>query len=88
MTGEEFLCLSKESSEQEKNQKQASGQPSSQKRFVYGLKGIADLFGCSIPTAQRIKNSGAIDKAITQMGRKIIVDADCALELAGKKSRI
>jgi len=55
-----------------------------QTRYVYGLNGIADLFGCSIPTAARIKKSGKINDAITQIGRKIIVDADKALELAGK----
>ena len=44
------------------------------------------LFGCSLPTANRIKQSGKIDRAITQVGRKIIVDADLALELAGRKS--
>ena len=43
------------------------------------------LFGCSLPTANRIKQSGKIDRAITQVGRKIIVDADLALELAGRK---
>ena len=47
---------------------------------------IARLFGCSMPTANRIKKSGKIDRAITQIGRKIIVDADMALELAGHKS--
>ena len=36
--------------------------------------------------ANRIKKSGKIDKAITQIGRKIIVDAELALELAGKKT--
>ena len=34
----------------------------------------------------RIKKSGKIDKAITQIGRKIIVDVELALELAGKKT--
>ena len=53
---------------------------------VYGILGIAKLFGCSLPTANRIKKSGKIDKAITQIGRKIIVDAELALELAGKKT--
>ena len=57
----------------------ASGQPEAQ-------LGIAKLFGCSLPTANRIKKSGKIDKAITQIGRKIIVDAELALELAGKKT--
>ena len=37
-------------------------------------------------TANRIKKSGKIDKAITQIGRKIIIDAELALELAGKKT--
>lgn len=56
------------------------------KKFVYGIGGIARLFGCSMPTANRIKKSGKIDRAITQIGRKIIVDAEMALELAGHKS--
>lgn len=55
------------------------------KRFVYGLAGIADLFGCSKTTANRIKQSGRIDGAITQVGSLIIVDAEKALELVGKK---
>ena len=55
-------------------------------KYVYGLSGIAQLFGCSIPTANRIKKSGKIDKAIKQIGRKIIVDAELALELAGRKT--
>lgn len=54
--------------------------------YVYGIAGIARLFNCSIPTAARIKASGKIDAAIKQIGRKIIVDADLALELAGKKT--
>lgn len=54
--------------------------------YVYGIKGIAHLFGCSIPTANRIKRSGRIDGAIKQIGRKIIVDADLALDLAGRKT--
>ncbi|WP_373248768.1 DUF3853 family protein [Bacteroides thetaiotaomicron] len=55
------------------------------KRFVYGLAGIAGLFGCSKTTANRIKQSGRIDGAITQVGSLIIVDAEKALELVGKK---
>lgn len=56
------------------------------KRYVYGIDGIARLFGCSKPTANRIKKSGKIDGAITQIGRKIVVDAEKALELAGIKT--
>ena len=43
---------------------------------------LAELFGCSVPTANRIKRSGIINDAITQIGRKIIVDAEKALILA------
>lgn len=49
--------------------------------YVYGIKGIAQLFGCSTATAQRIKSSGVIDAAITQRKRRIIVDAPTALTL-------
>lgn len=54
-------------------------------QFVYGLAGIAELFGCSRTTANRLKQSGKISGAITQVGNLIIVDAEKALELAGKK---
>lgn len=52
-----------------------------EKRLVYGIAGIAQLFNCSMTTANRIKASGKIDKAISQCGRIITVDADLALEL-------
>lgn len=57
----------------------------SDQKFVYGIAGIARLFNCSVPTANRIKKSGRIDKAITQIGRKIVVDSELALELANAK---
>lgn len=57
-----------------------------EKKYVYGIAGIARLFNCSIPTANRIKASGKINGAIRQIGRKIVVDADLALELAGRKN--
>ena len=56
-----------------------------EKRYVYGYNGIAELFGCSKSTAARIKLSGILDAAITQVGRKIIVDVELAFELARKK---
>jgi len=55
-----------------------------EKRFVYGIAGIAQLFNCSMTTANRIKASGKIDRAISQCGRMITVDADLALELMKK----
>ena len=45
------------------------------RHYVYGIRGIAEIFNCSLPTANRIKKSGRIDKAITQVDRKIVIDA-------------
>ncbi len=50
------------------------------KRYVYGLKGIQDLFGVCHLTAQRYKD-GFLAPACIQNGRKIIVDADMAIDL-------
>ena len=59
--------------------------PIVEERWVYGINGIAKLFNCSRATAYKIKKSGRIDQAITQIGRKIVVDAQLALELIGRK---
>ena len=84
MTGEEFIFLSKHASRQTETQPQPI--TDTERKYVYGILGIAKLIGCSLTTANRIKKSGKIDKAITQIGRKIIVDVELALELAGKKT--
>jgi len=86
MTGEEFIFLNRHAL-QENEVRTVQPAADKDKKYVYGIGGIARLFGCSIPTANSIKKSGGIDRAITQIGRKIIVDADMALELAGRKSR-
>lgn len=78
MTGEELFFLFSKGIES-KNSNMAQ---SVSKGNYYGIEGIARIFGCSVPTANRIKKSGVIDKAITQIGRKIVVDADLALSLA------
>lgn len=56
-----------------------------EKRLVYGISGIAQIFNCSMTTANRIKASGRIDDAITQHGRIIVVDANKALQLFNNK---
>ena len=78
MTGEELTFLLNSNMEAKANEQT----PVVHKRTYYGIEGIAQVFGCSVPTANRIKRSGIIDAAITQVGRKIIVDADMALALA------
>ena len=50
------------------------------KEYVYGLRGIRDLFKVSHATAQRYKNTFLKD-AIIQRGRKIMVDVQKAFEL-------
>ena len=86
MTGEELLFLAEQGSTQREGDIQGKTSAKEERHFVYGLSGLARLFGCILPIANRIKQSGKIDRAITQVGRKIIVDADLALELAGRKS--
>ena len=80
MTGEELCFLITKSVE---STEAATPQVASKGNY-YGIEGIARVFGCSVPTANRIK----IDKAITQIGRKIVVDADLALSLAKESGGI
>lgn len=49
--------------------------------FIYGLKGLAKLLGCSKSKAYLIKKSGILDAAITQNGNHIMIDKYKALEL-------
>ena len=56
MTGEEFIFLSKHASGQTEMQPQPV--TDTERKYVYGILGIAKLFGCSLPTANRIKKSG------------------------------
>lgn len=51
------------------------------KHYIYGMKGLAQLLGCSLSTAARIKKSGVLAPAIHQTGKIIVVDADLALDL-------
>lgn len=79
ISGQEFVLLLQNA------EKQTAKEPAEvmpEKHYKYGIAGIAKIFGCSIPTANRIKKSGVIDAAITQVNRKITVDSELALNLA------
>jgi len=78
LTAGQFLELIEEATQQ---QKVVVNPENPAKPYVYGLAGIMELFGCSKNTASRIKRSGQIDAAITQIGGLIITDAKKALEL-------
>lgn len=71
LTVEEFLEVSKELA--------------SENKYVYGLKGLAKMLGCSVSKASEIKSSGILDEAIIQNGNIIIIDKQKALELFGSK---
>ena len=44
------------------------------KKFLYSIQELADLLGCSLVTAQKIKNSGQIP--YFQVGKKLIFDVE------------
>jgi len=71
LTVEEFLQVSKNFS--------------AEKKYEYGLKGLAKILGCSVSKASEVKSSGLLDKAIIQNGNIIIIDKEMALALFGKK---
>ena len=56
-----------------------------EKKYEYGLKGLAKILGCSVSKASEVKSSGLLDEAIIQNGNIIIIDKEKALELFGKK---
>lgn len=81
MTGEEFLTLTKTKNEEKVEKIHSETMTKTNPKLVYGIRGIANLFDCSIATANRIKKSGVIDWAIFQRNRTIVVNADEALKL-------
>ena len=82
MTGQEFLVLNEQSRNTVQDQQIVSiSENSLNKKYVYGIRGIANLLNCSIAKANRIKKRGIIDEAIIQEGRSIMVDVELALSL-------
>lgn len=71
-------CLEKSANADNSGQKKTTG------RLVYGLHGIETLFGVSHKTAQMYKDT-FLAPAVKQNGRKIVVDADLALELFNER---
>lgn len=79
-TGEQLLELL--DSRNVKDSTETENATATAKRWlVYGIEGLCELLQCSKATAHRIKNSGVIKDAITQTGRKIVIDAQLALDL-------
>ena len=51
------------------------------KKYEYGLKGLAKTLGCSRSKAAHLKSRGILDDAIIQNGHLIIIDKEKAMEL-------
>ena len=68
--------------------KVVTGQKKEIKEYVYGLKGLAKILGCSRTTASKIKNSGMIDDAISQVGKLIVIDKKKVLEIIAKENEL
>ena len=64
----------------QQKQNEVAEKPGNEKRYVYGIRGIAKLLGCSTVTAQRYKNT-FLKPAVCQRGRVIVTDAEKAIEL-------
>jgi hypothetical protein len=54
-------------------------------KYVYGIAGIAKLLGVSKTMVCAYRKKGWIEPAIKQMGRKIVCNAQIALDLFGKQ---
>lgn len=81
LSGHEFVALLENSlNKLEKQFNDGSG-----KRYVYGLDGLKDLLGVSKSSAERVKKSGVLDKAIYQNNRTIVIDAELALKLFAER---
>lgn len=80
MTGAEFLELLQPS----ETKQTVLDTTSSEKRYVYGLSGLRQLIGCSHVTAQKIKDSGKLKGCFSQVGRKLVFDADDVLNALKK----
>ncbi|MDR7694134.1 DUF3853 family protein [Riemerella anatipestifer] len=65
-----------------------NGKKNENKEYVYGLKGLAKILGCSRTTASKIKNSGIIDEAISQVGKLIVIDKKKVLEITAKEKKL
>ena len=73
MTGEELLFLAQHGNIPTSRESTKASSSKEEKRYLYGLAGIVRLFVRSLSTANRIKQGGKINRAITQVGCKIIV---------------
>ena len=54
-------------------------------KMLYSIRELAEFLQCSIPTAQKIKNSGRIP--FSQTGRKVVFDGNAVLNALSVKMK-
>ena len=93
-SGREVLSLERESTpkkkdamppEKEQTVHKRQVEPTIKSRYLHSMSELAELLGCSVQTAQRIKNSGRIP--FKQIGRTIIFDSEEVLKALDHKMR-
>ena len=84
MTGAEFIELQRMALKEQERIVEHQAISTTEKRYVYGLRGIRELFNVSHATAQKLKD-GILSPAVKQYGRKIVVDEEMALQLFAKR---
>ena len=82
--GELFEMLERHFGTSAQRGRSEAAQDAQPKHLLYGIKGIEDFFGVSHRTAQTYKD-GILKPAVRQVGRKIVTDADLALQLFTEK---
>lgn len=87
MTGAEFIELQRMALKEQERIVEQQAIPTTEKRYVYGLRGIRELFNVSHATAQKLKD-GILAPAVKQYGRKIVVDEELALQLFNSERRV
>ena len=63
-----------------------SNQIHRESKYTFGLQGLADLLGCSVSTASKIKSSGMLKDAIFQRKHLIVINKEKALKLFDEAS--
>ena len=87
LTVEEFVELLDERINKAAGNDTGVGHKPANNNLVYGIRGIERLFNVSHRTAQSYKNS-FLKPAVSQNGRKIVVDRDLALKLFAEHEEI
>lgn len=70
MTGEEFTLLLNNT---QKVTAKVPAEVAPEKHYEYGIAGLAKVFGCSIPTANRIKKSGVVVLPLNEVINKTLM---------------